>query len=221
MKQWIIPEANADFVCQMERVLDIYELPYDATNPVVCLDESPQQLIGASRQGFVDSHGIHYEDYEYQRKGVADIYVICEPLAGFREFFVTQNHCAKQWAEVVTYLVQELYPEATTITLIQDNLAAHKVAALYEIHPPEKARSIIKKLNIVFTPKHASWLNIAEIELSMFKRVGLKTRMESKEALIQCVKDYEDIKNKQVKKINWQFTTKDARVKLKYLYPKI
>lgn len=122
---------------------------------------------------------------------------------------------------MVTYLADQRYPEAETITLIQDNLAAHKVAALYEIHEPEKARNIIKKLNIVFTPKHTSWLNIAEIELSMFKRVGLKTRMESKEALIQCVKNYENMKNNEVKKINWQFTTKDVRVKLKYLYPKI
>lgn len=150
-----------------------------------------------------------------------DIYVICEPLAGVREFFVTENHDAKQWAEVVTYLIEEVYPEAEMVTLIQDNLSAHKLSALYEIHPPERARAISKKLNIVNTPKHGSWLNIAEIEFGILKRTGLSKRIESKEKLIQEIKDYENIKNEKQKKINWQFTTTDARVKLKKLYPKI
>jgi transposase len=203
----------------MEQVLDVYERPYDSEHPVVCLDESPQQLIGEMRDGFMDEKGVIYQDYEYVRNGVADIYMVCEPLAGKREIFVTENHCAKQWAEVVTYIADEMYPQAETITLVQDNLSAHKIAALYEIHLPEKARSIVKRLNIVFTPKHGSWLNMAEIELGVFKRMALKTRTKSKEELIQRVKAYEQNRNKQEKKIDWQFKTKDARVKLKRLYP--
>lgn len=205
----------------MEKVLDVYELPYDQKNPVVCLDESPKQLIGEVRESFTDSQGVKHEDYEYVRNGAVDIYVVCEPLAGKREFFVTENHAAKQWAEVVTYLVEEAYPEAELITLIQDNLSAHKLSALYEIHPPQRARDITKKLNIVNTPKHGSWLNIAEIEFGMLKRTGLSKRIETKEQLIQQIKDYENIKNEKQKMINWQFTTTDARVKLKKLYPNI
>lgn len=205
----------------MEQVLDIYELPYNENIPVVCLDESPQQLIGETKESFIDEKGVKHEDFEYVRNGVADIYVVCEPLAGFREFFVTPNHTAKQWAEVVAYLVEDLYPNAQKITLVQDNLPAHKLASLYEVYPPERARKIVQKLNIVNTPKHASWLNMAEIELSVFKRTALKTRTQSKEQLIQIVKEYENRKNIQDKKINWRFTTKDARIKLKRLYPEI
>lgn len=203
----------------MEEVLDVYERPYDAHHPVVCLDESPQQLIGEMRDGFTNSQGVVYEDYEYVRNGVADIYMVCEPLAGKREIFVTDNHCAKQWAEVVTYIAENMYPQADMISLVQDNLSAHKVSALYEIHPPQKARSIIERLEIVFTPKHGSWLNMAEIEIGVFKRMALKTRTSSKEELIERVKAYEQNKNQQEKKIDWQFTTKDARIKLKRLYP--
>jgi hypothetical protein len=221
VKQWVIPDANADFVCQMEQVLDLYELPYDEKKPVVCLDESPRQLVGETKAGFTDAHGVQHEDYEYVRKGAVDIYVISEPLAGKREFFVTETHTAKQWAEVVTYLVEQAYPKAEMINLVQDNLPAHKRAALYEIHPPEKAQAIIKKLNIVNTPKHGSWLNMAEIEFNMLKRTGLSKRIESKEQLIQEIKDYEKVKNQNQKKINWQFTTPQARIKLKRLYPKI
>jgi hypothetical protein len=203
----------------MEEVLDVYERPYDPNHPVVCLDESPQQLIGEMRDGFTDSQGVVYEDYEYVRNGVADIYMVCEPLAGKRAIFVTENHCAKQWAEVVTYIAEDMYPQVETITLVQDNLSAHKVAALYEIHSPEKARNIIQRLNIVFTPKHGSWLNMAEIEIGIFKRMALKTRTNSKEELIERVKAYEQNRNQQEKKIDWQFTTKEARIKLKRLYP--
>jgi hypothetical protein len=221
VKQWVIPEASTEFVCQMEKVLDVYELPYDEKKPVVCLDESPKQLVGESKESFIDEKGVKYEDYEYVRNSAADIYVICEPLAGKREFFVTHNHCAKQWVEVVTYLVEEVYPEAEIITLIQDNLSAHKPAALYEIHTPQRARAIIEKLNIVNTPKHGSWLNIAEIEFGILKRTGLTQRIESKQQLIQQIKDYENNRNEKQKKVNWQFKTTDARIKLKKLYPKI
>lgn len=205
----------------MEEVLEVYERPYDEANPVVCLDESPQQMIGESRTSFTDSQGVIHQDYEYKRNGVADIYMICEPLAGKRELFVTPNHTAHQWAEIVAYIAEEMYPEAEKISLVQDNLSAHKKAALYEVFPAQRARNIIKKFEFVFTPKHGSWLNIAEIELSLFKRIGLKERIESKEELIQLVKDYEKNRNEKAKSVNWQFKTSDARIKLKRLYPKL
>jgi hypothetical protein len=143
------------------------------------------------------------------------------PWRGSGSFFVTENHTAKQWAAIATYLVEQKYPTAEMLTLVQDNLPAHKMAALYEIHPPDRARAISKKLNIVNTPKHGLWLNIAEIEFSMLKRTGLSKRIDSKEKLIQEIKDYEDVKNEKQQKINWQFTTPQARIKLKRLYPKI
>lgn len=205
----------------MEEVLEVYERPYDEANPVVCLDESPQQMIGESRTSFTDSQGVIHQDYEYKRNGVADIYMICEPLAGKRELFVTPNHTAHQWAEVVAYVAEQMYPEAEKISLVQDNLSAHKKAALYEVFPAQRARNIIKKFEFVFTPKHGSWLNIAEIELSLFKRIGLKERIESKEELIQLVRDYEKNRNEKAKPVNWQFKTSDARIKLKRLYPKL
>jgi transposase len=205
----------------MEDVLEVYQRAYDPLYPVICLDETPQQMIGETGEGLTDSQGVIHQDYEYERKGVADIYVISEPLAGKREMFVTENHTAHQWAEIVAYIAEEMYPEAEKISLVQDNLAAHKKAALYEIFTPERARSIIKRIEFVFTPKHGSWLNIAEIELSIFKRTGLKSRIGSREELIQIVKDYESDRNEITKKINWQFKTTDARIKLKRLYPTI
>lgn len=205
----------------MEAVLDVYERPYDSKNPVVCLDETPQQMIGETRQSFIDSHGVLHQDYEYERNGVADIYVVCEPLSGTRELFVTENHKAHQWAQVVAHIAEVMYPEVEKITLVQDNLAAHKKSALYEVFPAERARKILRKIEFVFTPKHGSWLNIAEIELSVFKRTGLKARIESKEQLIQIVKDYENDRNQKIKKVNWQFRTSEARTKLSKLYPNI
>ena len=215
----MIPQADASYVAAMEEVLTEYEKPYDAAFPVVCLDETPQQLISETRAPFTDSHGVKHQDYEYERQGVADIYVVCEPLAGKRELFVTENHTAHQWAKIVTHIAEKMYPKATRITLIQDNLSAHKKAALYEIMPPEDARRILDRLHIVFTPKHGSWLNIAEIELSVLKRVGLHKRVASKEELVHLIKAYENAQNEKEKKIDWQFKTTDARVKLKKLYP--
>ena len=126
----MIPQADASYVAAMEEVLTEYEKPYDAAFPVVCLDETPQQLISETRAPFTDSHGVKHQDYEYERQGVADIYVVCEPLAGKRELFVTENHTAHQWAKIVTHIAEKMYPKATRITLIQDNLSAHKKAAL-------------------------------------------------------------------------------------------
>jgi len=215
----VIPEADADYVWAMESVLDVYERVYRETHPVVAIDESPQQLISQVRQGFTDSNGIHYEDYEYKREGVVDLYMVCEPLAGEREIFVKDNHNRLNWAEVVRIVAEEQYPNAKRITIVCDNLTAHKPSALYEILPAERARQILRRIEFVHTPKHGSWLNVAENELSVLKRVGIKKRVGSREELEKQIAEYQERRNKRGVKVEWQFTTKDARVKLKRLYP--
>lgn len=185
----------------MEEVLDVYERAYDEKYPVVCLDESPQQLIGEARPPFTDGDGVVRQDYEYVREGVADIFMVCEPLAGQRSLFVTENHKTAQWAQVVAHIAEEMYPGAEKITLVQDNLATHNKAALYNFFKPERARAIIKRIEFVFTPKHGSWLNMAEIELSVFKRVALKQRVGSKGELERIVGEYQQARNSKKKKL--------------------
>ena len=221
MKEWIIPTADADYVCAMEAVLDVYERPYNKENPVVGLDESPKQLISEVREGFTDSKGVKYEDFEYKREGVADLYMVCEPLQGKREIFVKENHNRLSWAEVVRFIAEQMYPEAKRITIVQDNLAAHKPSALYEIMPAEQARAILRRLEFVPTPKHGSWLNVAEIELGLLKRLGIASRVGSRQELEKQVAAYQRTRNTKEVKIDWHFTTADARVKLKRLYPSI
>ena len=219
VKEWIIPTAESEFVCAMEAVLDVYERPYDEDNPVVCLDESPQQLVSEVRAGFTDAQGVEYQDYEYKREGVADLYLVCEPLAGRREILVKENHNRLSWAEVVRHIAQDLYPRAQKIRLVQDNLSAHKPSALYELLPAEQARAILRRIEFVPTPKHGSWLNVAEIELSLLKRPGLTTRVGSRAELERQIAAYQKRRNGQARKVDWQFTTADARIKLKGLYP--
>lgn len=215
----MIPQVSAEFVCQMEEVLDIYERPYDPDFPVVCLDESPKQLISETRTGFVDSKGVQYFDYEYKREGVADVFMVVEPLGAKRKVFIKDNHNSHQWAQVVACIVEEMYPRAKKISLVQDNLTAHRKAALYEVFEPQRAHSILKKLEFVWTPKHGSWLNIAECELSILTKHGLKSRIDSKEELEKQATHWANERNNKFKKVDWQFTTKDARIKLKRLYP--
>ena len=205
----------------MEEVLDVYERPYDQTHPVVCLDESPHQLISETRQGFVDTTGVKHVDYEYRRAGVADIFMITEPKAGKRFVQLKDTHDSHQWARVVAHIAEQLYPEALQITLVQDNLTAHRKAALYEVFEPERARNMLRRIHFVHTPKHGSWLNMAEIELSVLNRVALKQRMGTKQQLQEQIDAYLQEKNKATIPINWQFTTKDARTKLNKLYPKV
>lgn len=204
----------------MEAVLEVYERPYDPHCPVVALDESPKQLIGESRPGFIDAQGIKHQDYEYQRNGVADMYMLTEPKTGWREVHIKDNHKALTYAEVIQYLAEEVYPQASKITLVEDNHSAHKLSSLYEILPPQRARAIVERVEVVRTPKHGSWLNVAEIELSVLTRQGLSNRVASKEELQQKVKQWYEQRNQKTSKVDWQFTTKDARIKLKNLYPK-
>lgn len=221
VKSWVIPEASADFVYQMEQVLDVYQRPYNPDHPVVNIDESPKQLISETKESYTDQKGVFYQDYEYKREGVADLYMITEALAGKREVLVKDNHNRFSYASVIEHIALEMYPKASKITLVEDNLSAHKLAALYEVLSPKKARSIIERIEVVRTPKHGSWLNIAECELSVLTRCGLNKRTPSKEQLEKDVKSWYEKRNKEQKGVNWQFTTKDARIKLKRLYPSI
>jgi hypothetical protein len=205
----------------MEQVLSVYERDYDPRYPVVCLDESPQQLVSEKREPFTDSKGVTYVDYEYKREGVADVYMMVEPLAGFRKVLVEANHKAITYAQTLAHLVEDLYPQADKITLIEDNSSAHKLAALYEVFPPERARRIVERLDVVRTPAHGSWLNIAECELSVLTRQGLQERVATKEDLEQQAKDWYEKRNNKPAKVDWQFKTKEARIKLKRLYPSI
>jgi hypothetical protein len=205
----------------MEEVLDVYARPYDPDAPVIGFDESPKQLISERRESFTDSHGVEHVDYEYTREGTADLYMVVEPLAGKRNVLVKDHHTRLDWAEVIAHVVEEMYPTAKKITLVQDNLSAHKKSALYELFEPARARAILDKIEFVYTPKHGSWLNVAECELSVLTRQGLKGRVENKEELIRQATAWYDTRNDKGAKVDWQFTTKDARIKLKRLYPSI
>jgi transposase len=218
---WIIPEASAEFVCQMEQVLDVYQRPFDEQYPVVCLDESPKQLIEEKRTPVKASNGTTLYDSEYIRHGVKQLYMLFEPLAGKRNVEVRDSNNRLEWAKIVADLVENQYPSASKITLVQDNLRAHKPAAMYEVFEPAKAKAILDKIEFVFTPKHGSWLNMAEIEFSAIKRQAIKNRIADKETLEKKVSLWQEKRNQKQVKANWQFTTKDARVKLKNLYPTI
>ena len=219
MKSWLIPEASPEFVCAMENVLEVYERAYDPLYPVVNLDESPKQLVSEVRKSFTDRHGLVHQDYEYSREGVADLYMIVEALAGRREVQVEENHSSQTYAKIIAHIAERMYPQAKQITIVEDNLSAHKLSALYEIMDAARARAIINRIQVVRTPKHGSWLNIAEAELSVLTRCGLKKRTPDKETLQQDAKAWYERRNNQEKKVNWQFTTKHARIKLKHLYP--
>lgn len=218
---WLIPEASAEFVCQMEQVLDVYQRPYQEQYPVVCLDESPKQLISESRIPLQTRDGTTLYDSEYTRQGVVQMYMLFEPLAGKRMVPVKDTNDRLEWAKIVADLVENHYPTATKITLVQDNLRAHKPAALYEVYAPERAKAILDKLEFIFTPKHGSWLNMAEIEFSVLKRQAIPQRIADKETLINQVNLWQEKRNQKQVKANWQFQTKDARIKLKKLYPTI
>jgi len=205
----------------MEQVLDVYQRAYDPKHPVVNLDESPKQLIEETRKSFTDKNGIIHQDYEYKRNGVSDIYMLTEPKAGWREVLVKDNHNRFTYAEVVRHLAEDIYPQANKITLVEDNLSAHKLSALYEILPPNKARAIVERIEVVRTPKHGSWLNIAEIELSTLSRQATKGRIPTTNELKQKTQQWCKERNEKSTKVNWQFTTQDARIKLKKLYPQL
>jgi transposase len=205
----------------MEQVLEVYKRPYDPDHPVVCLDETPKQLVSELRLPIQLPNGTTRYDYEYRREGAAEMYMCFEPLGGKRYITVTDNHNRFQWATVVLDVVEKKYPDAKRITIVQDNLSAHKPSVMYELFPPEKAKAILDRIEFVYTPKHGSWLNMAEIEIGVMKESGLAERIASKEELIKQCRSFEQRRNKDFKKVNWQFTSEDARIKLKRLYPVI
>jgi hypothetical protein len=222
-EQWCLPpEQDAEFVCAMEDVLDVYHRPYDEKRPVIALDESSKQLIGETVQPLPAEPGQPERfDYEYVRNGTANLFMISEPLLGWRAVQVTERRTAKDFAEVVRWLAEEVHPEAEKLVLVMDNLNTHKVASLYEAFPPEQARRIAERLEIHHTPKHGSWLNVAEIELSVLNRQCLNRRIESMDELRREVAAWEEARNEKQVEVRWQFTTADARVKLRRLYPVI
>ena len=205
----------------MEDVLDVYARPYDKEHPVVCFDESPKQLVSELRKSYIGEDGIKYEDCEYKREGAAELMMITEPLGGRREVLIREDHTGITWALIMAYIVETMYPYAKMITIVMDNLSSHKVHNLYKVFDPKRARAIRDRLEIVYTPKHGSWLNIAECELSVLSRQALKKRFASKEELQKQVQAWAAKRNDLQKGVDWQFTSKDARVKLKKLYPTI
>jgi hypothetical protein len=222
-EQWCLPpEQDAEFVCAMEDVLDVYHRPYDEKRPLIALDESSKQLIGETVQPLPAEPGQPERfDYEYVRNGTANLFMISEPLLGWRAVKVTARRTAKDFAEVVRWLAEDVHPNAEKLVLVMDNLNTHKLASLYEAFPPEQARRIAERLEIHYTPKHGSWLNVAEIELSVLSRQCLNRRIESMEELRKEVAAWEEARNGKQVEIRWRFTTADARVKLRRLYPVI
>jgi transposase len=222
-QQWVLPpKENADFVWAMENVLNVYTRPYDAVRPVVCCDEASKQLLADVQAPLPLEPGQPLRiDYEYERRGTANLFMVFEPLAGRRHVQVTAQRTKKDFALLLKELVDEKYPHAERITLVVDNLNTHRPAVLYEVFAPEEARRLVERLEFVYTPKHASWLNLAELELSVLARQCLDRRIPDRESLSQEVNAWQQQRNAAVVKVNWHFTTADARIKLKRLYQSI
>ena len=206
----------------MENVLDVYKRPYDPKRPQVCFDERPKQLTAEARTALPGHPGrpARY-DYEYKRNGVANLFMMFEPLAGKRHVKVTERRTKKDWAECMRQIIDDLYPEAEQVVLVMDNLNTHTKASLYEAFEPGEAKRIADKLEIHYTPKHGSWLNMAEIEISVLARQCLAERMGSMKRLAREAMAWAQKRNAKEAKVDWRFTTADARIKLKKLYPSI
>jgi hypothetical protein len=220
-QRWCIPpKANAAFVWQMEDILAVYQRPYDPRSPQVCMDEASKQLLDQVAPPLPLAPGQPIrEDYEYVRGGTANLFILCEPLRGWRHLTVTARRTRVDWAKCIQELVDIHYPDAEKIVLVMDNLNTHTPASLYEAFPPAEARRIAERLEIHYTPKHGSWLNMAEIELSVLGRQCLDRRIADDHTLMREVAAWEDGRNGADAIINWRFTTEDARIKLKHLYP--
>jgi transposase len=216
----IPPEKSGEFVWRMEDVLEVYTRPYDPSRPLVCMDETSKQLLRDVTEGITAKPGkIERVDYEYEREGVVNLFLFCEPLAGRRWVDVTEHRTRADWAHQIKEMLDMRYPEAERVVLVMDNLNTHTPAALYEAYSPEEARRLLERLEIHYTPKHGSWLNIAEIELSVLGRQCLDRRVPDYETLAAEVGAWEDRRNEAGGRVSWQFTAEDARIKLKRLYP--
>ena len=216
----IPPHQNAAFVACMEDVLDLYCRPYDARYPVVNMDEQPVQLVAETRLPIPAEPGRPARiDYEYERRGTAALFLFVEALGGWRKLGARQRRTSVDWAREVKVLLDEDYPEAEKVILVCDNLNTHGTASLYEAFPPAEARRLAQRLEIHYTPKHGSWLNIAECELSVFTRQHLAQRVPDIGSLARKAKTWEQERNQRQQGVNWRFTTANARIKLKRLYP--
>lgn len=206
----------------MEDVLEVYHRPYDPSRPQVCLDEASKQLVGEAVAPIPAQPGRPGRfDYEYVRNGTANLFMLSEPLAGWRQVVVTDRRTAKDFAEVLRWLAEEVYPEVERIVLVMDNLNTHKLASLYEAFEPERARRIAERFEVHHTPKHGSWLNVAEVELSVLGRQCLDRRIGSVGELVDEVDAWQTERNDRAVGVKWRLTTADARIKLRRLYPAI
>ena len=203
----------------MEMVLDVYKRPYNPHYPVVCMDESPKQLIAETRVSIPASPGQPAKhDYEYRRCGMCNIFLACEPLAGKRIVTITERKTKRDWARFLEEIACQ-YESAEKITLVMDNLNTHVPGSLYETFPPDKARALWARFEFVYTPKHGSWLNMAEIELNVITGQCLNRRIDDIEVVRKESRAWQEFRNNKNAKVNWRFTTEDARVKLSRLYP--
>jgi len=203
----------------MELVLDVYKRPYDEFFPVVCMDESPKQLIETVQEEKMEQGKDKRVDYEYIRHGVVNIFMANEPLRGRRLVEVTEFKTKKDWAKFIKRISDEMYPDAKKITLVMDNYKTHSIGSFYEAFAPEEAKRLMDRFNFVFTPKHGSWLDMAEIELHVLNSQCLNRYIASIEEIKHEIDAWQRYRNNKNSKINWQFTTGDARIKLKQLYP--
>jgi hypothetical protein len=222
-KGWCIPpKQDAEFVAHMEDVLEVYHRPYDAKRPVICMDETNKQLIGEVRPSQAGRRGrIPRYDVEYTRNGTANVFLAFEPLAGQRQVRVTDTRKRRDWAQFMKGLLDGPYARVSSVVLVMDQLNTHSVASFYEAFEPEEARRLSARLDIHYTPKHGSWLNMAEIELSALSRQCLDRRISEKKMMEKQVRAWTNQRNKTKTRVNWRFTTKNARIRLCKLYPSI
>ena len=206
----------------MEDVLEVYHRPYGEDKPLVCIDEVPKQLVSEVRSPLPARPGAPARyDYEYRREGVANLFMICEPLLGWRHVRVTGRRTAVDFAEVLRWVVEDLHPDARKVVLVTDNLNVHDPGSLYEAFEPARARRIVERLEWHYTPKHGSWLNVAECELAALSGQCLDRRIGSVGHLRKLVDAWVEERNERMVGVNWRFTTADARIKLRSLYPPI
>jgi hypothetical protein len=223
VKTWCVPpDADGEYVWRMEDVLQTYLLPYDRRYPLVCFDEACKQLFGEVKAPRKARRGRKARvDYEYERKGVCNQFMMCEPLRGWRHVKVTARRTRRDYAECIRELVEVHYPRAEKIRLVQDNLNTHSGGSLYEAFPPEEARRLLDKVEFHYTPKHGSWLNMAETELSILNRQCLDCRLDSQAKVAAAVAAWEAPRNARQVRIHWTFTLAAARQKLRKIYPSI
>ena len=218
----IPPEQNAEFVARMEDVLEVYRRPYDPQRPVVCLDEQPTQLVGETRRPIPAQPGQPERyDYEYERRGTAINFLLTEPLGGWRKVNVRETKTAIDLAQEIQELLDVDFPDAQTVVLVWDNLNTHTPASLYKAFEPAEARRLLERLEIHSAPKHGSWLDVAEIELSVFTTQCIARRIEDIATLRREAKAWASARNAAQTGVDWQFTNEQARVKLKQLYPQV